>query len=67
MAPPQTNLGDVRRIGVQSPRGADADECSSVSSESCWGEIEDVGNEAVEWGVLPHRPDKQATALVTAR
>ena len=32
LAPPHTNLGDVGRIGVQSPRGADADECSSASS-----------------------------------
>ena len=31
----------------------DADECS-VSSESCWGEQEDlVGEEIPEWGVLP--------------
>ena len=37
-------------------RGADADECSSVSSESCWGEMEDAGDEVVEWGVLPHPP-----------
>ena len=31
----------------------DADECS-VSSESCWGEQEDlIGEEVPEWGVLP--------------
>ena len=31
----------------------DADECS-VSSESCWGEQEDlIGEEIPEWGVLP--------------
>ena len=37
VAPPHTNLGDVGRIGVQIPRGADADKCSSASSEFCWG------------------------------
>ena len=42
------NLGDVGRIGVQSPRGADADDCSSASSKSCW-----VGIEVIEWCVLP--------------
>ena len=53
---PHTNHGDVRPIGVQSIRGAVADECSSVSSESCWGEMEDIDDEAVEWGVLHHPP-----------
>ena len=44
-APPYANLGDIGRLGVQIPRGSDAaDECSSASSESCWGEMEDVGD-----------------------
>ena len=55
VVPPHTNLGD---IGL---RGSDAvDDCSSVSSESCWGEMEDVGDEAVAWGVLPDPPSCQA-------
>ena len=29
------------------------DEASSVSSESCWGEMEDFGEDNVEWGLLP--------------
>ena len=29
------------------------DEASSVSSESCWGEMEDFGEDDVEWGLLP--------------
>ena len=49
VVPPHTNLGDIGR------RGSDAvDDCSSV--ESCWGEMEDVGDEAVAWGVLPDPP-----------
>ena len=60
LEPPYANIGDVGRIGVQIPRGSDAaDECSS-SSESCWGEMEQVGDEAVEWGVLPNPPSGQA-------
>ena len=32
----------------------DATESSSVDSESCWGEMEDlIGEEKVEWGLLP--------------
>ena len=56
--------GFVRGPSHQSPRrwshvqillGADrgADECSSASSKSCWGEREDNGDEEVEWGALP--------------
>ena len=38
VVPPHTNVGDIGR------RGSDAvDDCSSVSSESCWGEMEDIG------------------------
>ena len=30
-------------------------QCSSAGSESCWGEMEDIGDDdAVEWGALPH-------------
>ena len=30
------------------------DDCSSAGSESCWGEMEDLGDDEVpEWGVLP--------------
>ena len=55
VVPPHTNLRDIGR------RGSDAvDDCSSVSSESCWGEMEDVGDEAVLWGVLPDPPSGQA-------
>ena len=66
MAPPHANLGDVGRFGVQSPRGADVDECSSASSESCWGEMEDVGDEVVEWGVVPHPPQAGPGSVVNA-
>ena len=66
MAPPHANLGDVGRLGVQSPRGADADECSSASSESCWGEMEDVGDEVVEWGVVRHPPQAGPDSVVNA-
>ena len=32
----------------------EVDECSSAGSESCWGEMEDIGDdEVVEWGTLP--------------
>ena len=56
VVPPHTNLGDIGR------RGSDAvDDCSSVSSESCWGEMEDIGDDEVpEWGVLPDPPSGQA-------
>ena len=58
VAQPNTNLGDVGRIGVQSPRGADApDECSSASSASDGGR---VGDEAVECCVLLRPPSGQA-------
>ena len=30
------------------------DDCSSAGSESCWGEMEDIGDdEVVEWGAMP--------------
>ena len=33
----------------------EVDECCSAGSESCWGEMENIGDdEAVEWGALPH-------------
>ena len=52
---PPTNLGDIGR------RGSDAiDDCSSVSSKSCWGEMEGVGDVPVAWGVLPDPPSCQA-------
>ena len=56
VVPPHTNLGDIGR------RGSDAiDDCSSVSSGSCWGEMEDIGDDDVpEWGVLPDPPSGQA-------
>ena len=67
MAPPHSNLGDDGRVGVRSPRGADADDCSSVSSESCWGEMEDIRDyEVVEWGVLPHPPQAGPDSVVNA-
>ena len=46
-ARPYTNLRDVGRIGVQILPSVDrgADECSWASSESCWGEREDIGEE----------------------
>ena len=45
---------------IEIPRGADAaDECS----ESCWGDMEDVGDEAI-----PHPPTCQADdRVVTVR
>ena len=45
----------VSSIGVQSRSCAEreADECSSAQSESCWGEMEDIGDDEVaEWGTL---------------
>ena len=67
MAPPHFNLGDVGRVGVRSPRGADADDCSSASSESCWGEMEDIrDDEAVVWGVLRHPPQAGLDSVVNA-
>ena len=40
-----------------SPLGVDrddGDESSSASSDSCWGEMEDLnGEENVEWGLTP--------------
>ena len=55
VVPPLTNLEDIGR------RGSDAvDDCSSVSSESCWGEMEGIGDdEPVLWGVLPDPPSGQ--------
>ena len=36
--------------------GDDGDESSSVSSDSCWGEVEDLKDEEnVEWGFTPSR------------
>ena len=36
------------------PTRVDRDDECSVSSESCWGEQEDlIGDESVEWGLLP--------------
>ena len=57
-AHPYTNLPDVGRIGVQIPPSTDrgADECTSASLESCWGEMEDIGEEEVEWGAVPRPP-----------
>ena len=56
VVPPHTNLGDIGRRGSEA-----VDDCSSVSSESCWGEMEDIGDdEAVLWGVLPDPPSGQA-------
>ena len=67
MAPPHFNLGEIGPVGVRSPRGADADDCSSVSSESCWGEMEDIrDDEVVEWGVLPHPPQAGPDSVVHA-
>ena len=56
VVPPLTNLENIGR------RGSDAvDDCSSVSSESCWGEMEDIGDdEPVLWCVLPDPPSSQA-------
>ena len=56
VVPLLTNLENIGR------RGSDAvDDCSSVSSESCWGEMEDMGDdEPVLWGVLPDPPSGQA-------
>ena len=55
VVPPLTNLEDMGR------RGSDAvDDCSSVSSESDWGEMEGIGDdEPVLWGVLPDPPSGQ--------
>ena len=44
-------------------RSADreVDECSSVRSETCWGEKEDIADvEVPEWGVLPPPTSAQA-------
>ena len=56
VVPPHTNVGDIGR------RGSDAvEDCSSVSPEFCWGEMEDIGDDEVpEWGVLPDPPSCQA-------
>ena len=35
------------------PTQVDREDASSVSSESCWGEMEDLGEDNVEWGLLP--------------
>ena len=46
----------VSSLGVQSRPCVERedDECSSVHSEFCWGEMEDIGDDEVpEWGVLP--------------
>ena len=32
----------------------EVDQCSSAGSESRWGEMEDIGDEVVDWGTLPH-------------
>ena len=65
--PPHTNLRDVvDQILPSTDRGAD--ECSSASSESCWGEMEDIGDEEeVEWGTLPRPPSGQADDRVGLR
>ena len=53
VVPPHTNLGDIGR------RGSDA--VDDVSSEFCWGEMEDIGDDEVpECGVLPNPPSGQA-------
>ena len=67
-AHPDTNLRDVGRIGGQILPSAhrDADVFSSASSESCWGEREDIGDEEVEWGALPP-PSGQADDIVSLR
>ena len=46
-------VGDVECRTVVDPESlAGADECSSVRSESCWGETEDIDeHEDVEWGL----------------
>ena len=67
MAPPHFNLGDVGRDGVWSLRGADADDYSSASSESCWSEMEDIrDDEVVEWSVLLHPPQAGPDSVVNA-
>ena len=46
----------VSYLGVQSRSCVERedDECSFVHSESCWGEMEDIGDDEVpQWGVLP--------------
>ena len=41
----------------------EVDDCSSAGSESCWGEMEDIGDDEVpEWGVLPPLPDSNMFA-----
>ena len=58
-AHPHTNFRDVGRIGVQIPsddRGAE--ECSSGSSESCWGERGRT-SAMKRMGALPHPPSGQ--------
>ena len=48
--------------------GADADECSSVSSESCGVRWRTLAMKLlIGVGVASHRPGTQATVLVTAR
>ena len=44
-----------------------ADECSSASSESCRDEMEDIGDEEVEWGALLRPPSGQADDRVGLR
>ena len=46
----------VSKEGSDFPSIEGAHECSSASSESCWDEMEDIGNEEVEWGALLRPP-----------
>ena len=47
-------VGDVECHTAVDPGSLVRDECGSVRSESCWGEMEDIDeDEDVEWGTLP--------------
>ena len=67
--PAHTNLRDVvDQILPGTDRDRGADDCSSASSKSCWGEMEEIGDdEEVEWGTLPRPPSGQADDRVGLR
>ena len=50
----ESSTREANVFGLHGRLPRDVDDCSSAGSESCWGEMEDIGDDEIpEWGVLP--------------
>ena len=61
----ESSTREANVFGLHGRLPRDVDDCSSAGSESCWGEMEDIGDDEIpEWGVLPPPPDSNMFATL---